>query len=83
MKLLARLTESVVCLAQQTLEATNWDELVLNTIKDNKPLQEEFVQLVADYNDLPAAAKWAVRFGLEPAKLSDNVQREVIQRIAR
>ncbi|XP_033633368.1 exonuclease mut-7 homolog [Asterias rubens] len=60
-----------------TLDAENWDELVVNTIRDNKELQIEFVYLLMSYNDLPAAAKWALYYEIDQSQLSQNVLEEI------
>ncbi|XP_022106698.1 exonuclease mut-7 homolog [Acanthaster planci] len=58
---------------EQTLDAENWDELICNTIRDNTALQEEFINLLMEYNDPPAAAKWAVHYGIDQSKLAADV----------
>ncbi|XP_038070951.1 exonuclease mut-7 homolog isoform X2 [Patiria miniata] len=58
---------------EQSLDAENWDELIKSTIRDNEALQEEFINLLIEYNDPPAAAKWAVHYGIDRSKLAADV----------
>ncbi|XP_072025307.1 exonuclease mut-7 homolog [Amphiura filiformis] len=66
---------------QKSIEGDNWDELMVNTIRNNIDLQEELVVQLMCYNDLPAAAEWSQRFDIPVQKLPAAVisERERLQ----
>ncbi|XP_063964104.1 exonuclease mut-7 homolog [Lytechinus pictus] len=62
---------------EESMPQDTWEDLIVSTIGDNKSVQSDFIDQLVWYNDIPAAARWAVHYGIDINELPDAVVQEL------